>query len=65
MSCAGCGRKYRSAGSSRVKASLPVKYQQVNKPSKKVPSVAPATPAKIDPQTAIGLMSSIANSMPK
>jgi hypothetical protein len=66
MGCAGCGRRYRKPGAASVnRTPLPVKYQKVEKPKKQPPVAAPATPKKMDPQIAIGVMSSIANNISK
>ena len=64
MGCSSCGARYRSI-SNVNKANLPIKYTNVSKPSKTVPVPTPIQPSKVNPQLAVGLMSSIANSMPK
>jgi len=66
MGCAGCGSKYRRiSGATRQRLILPPsKYTGRRKPSKQPAApVAPATPKKINPETAIGLMANIANSI--
>jgi hypothetical protein len=66
MACAGCGARYRSVNNvnrQRLTVPLTPKYTGQRKPSKQ-PS-APVAPKSTDPQIAIGLLSSITNSIPK
>lgn len=66
MACGGCGAKYRGVSRLSRPRNLPVKYQKVKpaKPAKPIKVVPPAVPKKkLNPQTAIGLMSSVASNV--
>jgi len=63
MACRGCGARYRGVSSIPRRRLIPPKYVNGVKPAKLLP--VPATPRTVNPETAIGLMANITNSIPK